>query len=701
MSSEMLWYLRRLRAMSPPEVWYRLRQRLIAEWERLGEPVGRMAALEPQLLAEAWGNFRAEKSAHFFFQWDRRNEIVRQYEQEFPPNWAATFQVASELLEHKFRIFGQKFTLGPRIAWHTDPLTKREWPQSHWIDIDIRAADTVGGVKWVWELNRHHHLVTLGKAYFLSGDEKFAEEVCAQLEDWILTNPPYIGVNWTSSLELAIRLINWTFALAFIRGSSVLRENLFGLILHSIVIQAEYISRHLSAYSSANNHLIGEAAGLAIVGLAFPWLPQARFWRNKGFTILRREVVRQIYPDGVPCEQSIHYLAFVVDFNLLAWRLAELNGFQAPQVWYERLSAACDFIQHLMDDRGNVPAIGDSDDGWVVRLDDREEVNNYRSILATASVLLQRSDFKSKAEQWDEKSHWLFGEQGRRLFEALPRTGGEVGSHIFREGGYCVMRHSGRVIVFDCGPLGYLSTAAHGHADALSVIASISGKPLLIDPGTYAYHEGGYKRDYFRSTAAHNTVVVDGKSQSQMLGTFLWGHKARAQMLRWESTSEYDLAIAEHDGYKRIGVIHRRTLLFRKPNWLLIVDDLNGKGKHIIEQFWHMSPGIRLLVKSTYCLALLEESGEVLPILFLEGTPGCCVKVYVAEEEPTQGWFSPQYGQIRPAPVLSVSVNSTLPVRLVTAFYLSAVPLAAIDEASLAHLKVEAGEITRSLLGGA
>lgn len=698
MSSRMLWYIRRLRAMSIREIGYRFQQRAIAEWERFRRTARQMPSSET--LSRAWTEFRTERGVRFFFQWDRKGEIVQQYNKWFPSNGSATLQTASELLEHKFQIFGRKFVLGSPIPWHADPLTGLQWPISHWIDIDIRLADAVGGIKWVWELNRHHHLVTLGKAYFLSGEERFAEEVCSQLEDWIVTNPPYIGVNWTSSLELALRLINWAFTLAFIRQAPALREDLFALVMQSIITQADYISRHLSAYSSANNHLIGEAAGLAVIGLTFPWLPRARFWRDKGLSILTQEIEKQLFPDGVPCEQSTHYLAFVLDFNLLAWRLAELNGFSVPAVWYERLSAACDFIQHLMDEQGNMPAIGDGDDSWVVRLDDRAEANNYQSILATASVLLRRPDLKIGAGQWDEKSYWLLGEEGRGIFETLPRinVNEKIRSRAFRVGGYCVMRNSDRVIVFDCGPLGYLSTAAHGHADALSIIVSVRGKPLLVDPGTYAYHEGGQQRDYFRSTAAHNTVVVDGRNQSEMLGTFLWGRKAEARLLRWEPGTEYDLAVAEHNGYKRQGVIHRRTVFYYKPDWLIVIDDLLGKGEHILEQLWHLSPAYRFDSRPERCVAFIEADDGLFPLFIIELPAGFRTKVYLGVKNPMQGWFSRWYGQIEPAPVLSISACSTLPVRLSIALCLR--NISAIDESSLNNLRARATELLRFLAGG-
>lgn len=671
------WYVNRLYAMPMGEVKCRLEEWFQVQRERLW--LGRHSDSSFHSLENVDGVFCRSKRDHdarFLFTWSDRSR-TKDYSSSFLTEREVSLETAEKLLRRRMTLFDRCFSLGKTINWLRDPLTGREWPLSFYADVDIRDGQAIGGVKWVWELNRHHHLVTLGKAYFLSGDERYAQEVCAQLKSWIESNPPRVGVNWTSPLELAIRLINWVWALAFIRGAAALTPKTFGLVLQSVLQQTHHISRHLSAHSSANNHLIGEAAGLAIVGLFLPELPNAEKWRDKGLGILEREIEKQIYPDGVPAEQAIHYLAFVLDFNLLAWRSAELKGLPAPPIWYDRLEAACEFICHVMDEEGHVPAIGDSDDAWVVRLDDRPQANNYRSILATAAVLLERPDFKAMAGRWDEQSLWLLGPSGREAFEALPTEATSFGSRLFEEGGYCVMRAPGRVITFDCGPLGYLSIAAHGHADALSLTVSLEGQPVLIDPGTYAYQEGGEKREYFRSTAAHNTVVVDGEDQSEMLGPFLWGRKAEARLLRWETTENHDLAIAEHDGYEPLGVTHQRNVLFHKPDWLIVADLIIGSGEHSFEQLWHLP---------AECEATIEQDdlaqkhvrlhvGHKQVILTPLETPAAVQpRIQIGEERPMQGWVSPRYAQIEPAPVVNISGRSHLPVRLVTALYLGASP---------------------------
>jgi hypothetical protein len=695
------WYINRLYAMPMEEVKCRLKEWFQVERERLW--LGRHSDSSFHSLEnvdDVFRRFKRDRDVSFFFTWSDRSRTKDIYSSSFLTERGVSLETAERLLHWEITLFDRCFDLGETMNWSQDPLTGRDWPLSFYADVDIRNGQTVGGVKWVWELNRHHHLVTLGKAYFLSGEEQYAQEVCTHLKIWIERNPPRIGVNWTSPLELAIRLINWVWALAFIRQSTALTPETFGVVLQSVARQAQHISRHLSAYSSANNHLIGEAAGLAVVGLFFPGLPQADQWRNTGLDILEREIEKQIYPDGVPAEQAIHYLAFVLDFNLLVWRLVELTGYAVPKIWYERLEVACEFICHIMDENGHAPAIGDSDDAWVVRLDDRPEANNYCSILATAAVLLERPDFKAKAGRWDEKSHWLLGTPGQETFESLSLDAPKCNSQAFEEGGYCVMRAPGRVITFDCGPLGYLSIAAHGHADALSLTVSVDGQPILIDPGTYAYQEGGERRDYFRSSAAHNTIVVDGEDQSEMLGTFLWGRKAEAHLLHWETTENYDLAIAEHDGYdKLLGVIHQRTVLFHKPDWLIIADRLKGHGEHSFEQLWHVPAECEVTIEQDPLdqkYVSLRVGYKQLIMIPLEMPSAVHPRIQTGEEQPMQGWVSSKYGHVEPGPVVNFSGESQLPIQLVTALRLVSLP----DSIVFSDLKGEAMEIWKSFVEG-
>jgi uncharacterized heparinase superfamily protein len=660
--------MNRLASMSPAEFLYRLKQKLTIEYDRLVRGFGQRQAVR-LVAGEAYQQHRASQNALFSFSSSERVRWANMMRQSFAPNVSATLGQADAICQHQYEQFGHRFELDNPIDWHRDPLTGQRWPTVYWANIDIRDDQAIGGVKWVWELNRHHHLVTLGKAYFLTGNERFAQTISQHLYSWIDANPSGIGVNWTSSLELAVRLINWTWALAFIRQSSADTPELWQRVTPSIIQQTQHVRRYMSQYSSANNHLVGEAAALATIGLAFAWLPGAKKWRNKGLQILTREIEQQIHTDGVPAEQAIHYLAFVLDFYLIVWSMVARIGLNVPSIWRERLTAACVFISHIVNENGYVPAIGDSDDAHVIRFDDRSSADNFRSILATAAALLGRADLKAVAGGWDEKSHWLLGEHGRQTFEQLECQVESPKSRAFAAGGYYVMRVPGRLILFDCGPLGYLATAAHGHADALSVTISLAGQPFLIDPGTYAYQEGGEWRDYYRSTAAHNTVTVGRKNQSEMLGTFLWGHKTICRLHQWTSTREYDLCLASHYGYTaRLGVTHQRAVYFHKPHWLLVADWLFGNSAHYLAQWWHFHRDCQVEVGNEY-ISVNGQNRSVWMWTDVDRMASTVSRrVHHGETNPIQGWLSPHYGYQEPASALAISGTFQLPVRLTALF---------------------------------
>jgi hypothetical protein len=665
--SGLRWYWNRLRSMSPWELFYRLRQALIIQLERrrVSAPHSQ-SEIASVIIDVAYNRFRTESPVLWF---DPQSEpsCVVSVKRTYPNGVQACLERAESLLLGHYEIFGHEISSpSGSVAWGRDPIHGRDWPKDFYADLDTRDGTKIGGVKWVWELNRHHHLLSLAKAYLLTRDERYAREVCDQILDWIDDNPPLIGVNWASPLEIAIRLINWTWSLAFIQGSDVLKKDVFSRILTSIVEQVGHVERHQSAYSSANNHLIGEATGLTVVGLAFPDLPKAETWCQKGLSILGAEIDKQIYPDGVPTEQSLSYLLFILEFNILAWELARRNGITQDPRWYDRLDVASTFLASLLKNRGKLPAIGDADDAYVLRLDDHPEASRVHSILASAAAILGRADLKEAAPIWDEKSHWLLGDQGERAFQALEHSTTEPTSRIFPDGGYVVLQSERAHVLWDCGPLGYLSTAAHGHADALSFTLAVDGHSILVDPGTYAYQEGGVWRDYFRSTRAHNTIVVNHRDQSEMHGDFLWGRRARTQIARQFLGEDPAWVMGKHDGYQDIGLLHWRALFLWKPGALVVFDLLDGEGEVAIDQLWHLSKEVDPVIKPHH-IEFRSPATRICAITSDE--PQLARKVLIGEQDPIQGWISPCYGVKKPAPVLTYSGIVQLPIQLTFTFF--------------------------------
>lgn len=679
------WYVNRLRVMPKAEVLYRAKVWAILKWEKeqwkrgtspyaqqdlayylspdWRPPLGPSPESLPQAL---WESFRFEERPLFFFQKIEQAAFKEKFLLRFPEHLPALRKQADRLCDHEIKLWHRTFSLGPEVNWHQDPLTQREWPKEYWNDIDYRDGQKIGGVKWVWEINRQLYLTTLGKAYFLTGEERYAQAACDLIAQWIVANPPLSGVNWISPLELAIRLISWTWTLHFIRTSEALNPELLALILRSIAQQTRFIAAHRSAYTSANNHLIGEAAALAVIGLMFPCLDGAKQWREQGVKILGEELQKQIYPDGVTAEQSLHYQTFVLDFWWLVMLLESRNGRNLGELWRERLEAATEFLLTVMDETGQVPALGDSDDGQAFLLCEQPDFNPYRSLLNTAAVVWSRGDFKAGGEPFDEKTFWLTGLEGEELYHRLPATSKPRSSRAFPRGGYYVLRDEKALLTFDCGPLGYLSTAVHGHADALSVTLRIGSQSLLVDAGTYCYHENPKWRNYFRSSAAHNTVVVDGHSQSEIGGLFLWTRKAEASGGKWISQGKYEYVEGEHDGYQTRGVKHRRRVYWVPPRLWMITDWLTGTGSHQIEQIWHFPPRTQVTCQEKGMATVVTP--QVIMWVWPQASPSPIAEVCEGQTNPIQGWTSRAYGLKEPSPVLIYRATTFLPWQITTVF---------------------------------
>src|SRR5262249_33663220 len=286
---------------------------------------------------------------------------------------------------------------------------------------------------------RHQHWVALAKATFLTGDERYRAELIAQWRSWIAENPHLLGVNWTSPLELGLRLISWSYALAFARGAGGPFGDL-GRILISVHQQPDPTRRNLSRHSSANNPLIGESAGLYVAGSFFRGARRADLWRTVGRAELIRAAGEQVYDDGANKEQAIAYHRFVLDLFLCAALVGRANGDEFPSDFWNTVERMTSFLGALIDANGNVPRLGDDDDGHVLVVTEDPHANPSRSLLATGAALFDRADLKSRASDFDEKSLWLTGQPGRASFERLTPERAPEASTRFADAGLVVLR---------------------------------------------------------------------------------------------------------------------------------------------------------------------------------------------------------------------------------------------------------------------
>ena len=637
-----IWHINRLRCMSPAEVGYHLRRRATAQAERLGL-IGPSTVPEPDLtrVSVPWISVPTGIDP------------------------APYLAAADRLVAGRFDVLAlHGIELGSPPPWNRDPKSGIEAPRSFGKLLDYRKPELVGDIKYLWEPNRHLHLVSLAQAWALSGDITYFTTITRHLENWFATCPYGEGPNWTSSLEVGLRLLNWSVTWQLLGGmNSPLFQDPSATAfrrrwLDSIHQHARFVRGYFSLYSSANNHLIGEAAGLFVTALTWPCWPQAEDWRATTQAVLEREALLQNAPDGVNREQTTAYEQFVLDLLLLPLLAARANGVELSADYQAIIEKMLEFLASIMDAGGHVPMFGDADDGVVVSLNPADDQDSrYRSSLATGAILFGRRDFRTKAGGLDDKTRWLLGPGAEACFSALPAVpAGQPGLPVrqaFPQGGYYILGRDFEStdeirLIADAGPLGYQRIAAHGHADALSFTLSLGGREFLIDPGTYAYHTQSQWRRYFRGTSAHNTARVDGEDQSRPGGNFMWLEKATAHCSDWHSTASEDVFEGWHDGFRRLAdpVTHQRRIVFDKiARRIRIEDRFHMLGEHRIELFFHCSEQCRVEADAA---GYVLSHGDKRLLLRLPEAAGCTHAPYRGSKDPILGWVSRHFDEKQP-----------------------------------------------------
>jgi hypothetical protein len=663
--------VRELAVRGRQEAWKRLErsQGGPPAWPSLIEClVGSRASLDTAL-ARTRGAWESEASPRFFegVASDSTSSLVG----DRLPAWRERVIAQAEALcRGRFDLLGyRELSFGEPIDWQLDPVSGRRSPLVHWSRLDPLDATRAGDSKVVWELNRHQWLAQLGHAYRLTGNERYAGVCARHIDDWMRANPPGLGINWASSLEVAFRLVAWCWVLALFKGSLTFTTELRARMLAAIATHARHVERHLSSYFSPNTHLTGEALGLFYAGVLFPELRRSQRWQALGTRILVDESQRQVLPDGVYFEQSTCYQRYSVEIYLHFLILARRNGLAIPSFVEERVQRMLDFLLAIHRPDGSLPQIGDADGGWLLPLVPRSP-DDARGIFSTAAAFFGSPELAWGAAEMAPESLWLLGRSGLSAFTALRPAPPQAASRVFAAGGYVVMRSGfdaqAHQLIFDAGPLGCPISGGHGHADLLSVQCSAFGEPFLVDPGTYAYTGDPEWRDFFRGTTTHSTAVVDGEGQAMPSGPFSWRARPEATLRRVSTPGGVLLAEADHAAYGRPHdpVLHRRRVLFVEKRYWVLVDDLEGTAEHRVDVQFQFAP-IEVAVEPSLWVRARGRKGHGLLVRTLAAVPlkvGCW-KGHLA---PPRGWLSSAYGSREPAPLIVCSAVTTLPVRIVS-----------------------------------
>jgi len=561
-------------------------------------------------------------------------------------------EIAARAQAGRLCLLGQSWPglSGPQ-KWHFDPAMGKCWPSDRYCyDIGYRHAPGFGDIKYVWELNRLQYLQPIAALAAITGNAADRQFCVNEIDCWIRFNRPFRGVNWASGIELALRVTSLIVVISLL-GEGAFTQAQRHRINACLVAHGYWLMRYPSRFSSANNHLIAEAGGLYLLGSLLPELHEARQQADYGRQVLCREASLQILEDGVGAEQSPTYLAFSLEWLLLYRKIAKQLDDPFPPALDQRLADAGRFLRWITDSAGNQPRIGDDDEGRV--LYGGEETGYVSSILGCVASALDDPNLVPPGVG----AHFRNGVLGSPPRSSKPERGSPIGVGTFARGGYSVLRWKADdtegLWVFDRGPLGYLTIAAHGHADALSVWLHLAGRPVLVDAGTYLYHAGGTWRDHFRGTLAHNTLAIDAADSSEITGAFNWGRKADVLVCSRNDDPHAWHVEFEHNGYEEThGVRHRRRLERTGENTFAIRDSLRGSdGAYPVSVGFLLHPDLKVLEKpkawevEIHSRLRLEVAHEG-PLL------GAIRK---GEEDTHRGWYSSTFGSKQPARRLEFS----------------------------------------------
>jgi heparinase II/III-like protein len=653
--------LAKIRKFSVDELQVRGAQKLAAFAERRGwsslnslpsdKSFQALVKFDPEAFL---AHFRSRAQPRFFPGFDDQQQVVAALRDH------DLLRRCADIIEGKFDLLGLKgLDFANPIDWHFEPISGKRSPLVHWSRVEELDAAKSGDKKIIWELNRHQHFVLLGQAYWLTNDERYANAFTSQLSSWIEQNPPKLGLNWISSLEIAFRSISWIWGLYFFRNSAALTPQLFWQALKILYLNARHIETYLSTYFSPNTHLTGEALGLYYLGTIFPEFSDASRWRSTGKEILLEQLPLHVKSDGVYFEQSSYYHRYTTDFYLHFLLLAGLNNDPLPDLVNDKLEKLLDHLMYITRPDGTMPLFGDDDGGRLMIFDPGERKNDCRSTLAVGAVVFDRPDYKFVAGNPVKDILWLCGPNDLNWFEAMKSTQPPRQSVAFPEGGYYIMRDGwtpdANYLLFDCGPHGVFN-CGHAHADALAFDLAANGRTLLVDPGTFSYTGSSEARDWFRSSAAHNTLTLDGESSSVPAGPFSWTSVAKIECTAWLSRDQFDFVSGRHDGYQRFATpaTHSRSILFLKQNYWVVLDEVESNGNHTAELRFHFDAGANPLIEATRTAAI-EEQGVKVTAFGAEGR-------WRREE----GWVSHCYGNREPARLYAYSAQTAGDQRFVT-----------------------------------
>lgn len=450
------------------------------------------------------------------------------------------------LLNNNYKVQSFEWSFEGHESWLKCPNTGFAWSSDFFHKINYREGGEHGDVRAIWEPSRLQQLTAL--AHIIDTDKyhskKALDNYLLQFNSWFESNTPYYGPHYISVMECALRIISVCFASSLIKDK-ILVNDYWLKQSNLITSHAEIIFERLSLHSSSGNHTLTEAAGLIFAAKFYSKHPRAVKWLKIGKQLFVDEFIRQTNVDGSGIEQTSWYLKFIYELAIITLPLLEEKDKEFLQ---ERVDVVNKFLSAISVNK-KLLSYGDSDNGYAV--------SRYLNFIVPCS---------------DNASEML----------------------NYKDAGLVKIKQNKTVVFFDFGNLGMAPSYGHGHADCLSVILYYDGVCILGDIGTGTYNGDERLRKYFRSTAAHNTVVVNKESQSIQSSRFMWKSDVTGELIYSVTNKEGSYVLAKHYGYtERFNCTHFRGVFVSVDGELYVWDYIEGI-PNSVESYWHLSPFVTL-----------------------------------------------------------------------------------------------------------
>lgn len=660
-----------------PVIWARLCQELRQEADRVALPLRARTLTPNRLLQELkassfddlWNNLASLPCP----AWLPDEAAEDQAKTICPHDSPRIIEAAERALRHEVALLGMTSQeLGGEIDWHRDYKSGTRFAPRFYRNIDYTELGKPSDVKICWEISRLQWLIPAGQAYLLTRDDRYATGVRQVLDQWIDANPYGASVNWTCTMEVALRVLSWTWLFHACQAAPSWRDPAFRhRFLIALYLHGEFIEGHLEKSDVNGNHYTADAAGLVFAGLFFGAARKPQRWAALGWQILSDELPRQATPDGVDFEASVPYHRLVLELFMLPALYRLRRGLSVDAFYRERLVAMAQFTQACSREDGSVPLWGDADDARALPFGG-QPINDHRYLPAAVGLSLDEPALIAAPGIATAELLWLFGP--KQAAQVSKSVASALHSKAFPDGGFFIMRDEADHVFIDCGPIGLAGRGGHGHNDCLAFEAMLDGISLVSDCGAYAYTSSVEWRNHFRSTAQHNTPQIAGEEMNRFIrADYLWNmhYDAVPEVRLWQSDSDRDIFVGAHHGYRRLAppVTPVRTIMLDKKRHALVVEDrFEGSSSHPVRIPFHFRPevAVELMTPGQWRL-----------------TAGGKTYFLVAADDQwtadiATAWVSPSYGIKEPAKVLVFTSTDLRPLR-VAIIPITAVPTEAHD----------------------